>query len=138
MDIAVAQLVNLAAPATAPAPLVPLAPPADALATERFASAMAPVPQTLPADAVADSSPVVPVEGASLGDAILGGLQNLSTDFKHSLASIQTVLDQPGSLGMSELLKMQMHMVQLSLNHELMGKVVSRTTQDIDQLVKLQ
>ena len=41
-------------------------------------------------------------------------------------------------MGMQDLLKLQLQLVQVSVQYDLVGKAVSRSTQNFDQLVRIQ
>lgn len=117
---------------------------ADPQATARFADLMA-----QPSAPVSASAPlhdevstvhgsVAPATGGTLGDAILGGIKNASADFQDKWASVQSVLEGGKLTSVSEMLKLQLGVVQMSVQYEVLGKAVSRSTQNIDQLVKMQ
>jgi type III secretion protein I len=113
------------------------------LATARFAEIMgtAPTPVAEAAQAAAAASAVnrsAASKAVSLGDNILAGMQNLSTDFKQAWQSVSSALDANSPLTSSELLKLQMGITQLSVQYDLVGKAISRSTQNLDQLVKMQ
>ncbi len=149
MDILLAQLVPPTSLANTPsAGLSPssIAAPADPVAVQRFGDSLAaaPVPAgSIPSvGATPDSGAVLRTQDApripgTLGDNILKGLQNVSEDFRKSWSNVNATLDGKVDT-ISELLKLQMSMAQMSLQFELVGKGVSRATQNIDQLVKLQ
>ena len=107
------ELMNTAAPPAEPAPIA------------------AAIPQ-----AIAQAYPAV--EG-SLGDRILQGLNRVQSSFGETVSAVQKSLD-PGAPppGVSDLLRLQLSMAQLSLQAELVGKVIGRSTQNIDQLVRMQ
>lgn len=42
------------------------------------------------------------------------------------------------SLNIQDMLKLQMQLVQTSFQYELVGKAISRSTQNLDQLVRIQ
>ena len=121
---------------------------ADAQATARFADLMTQPPSSAaavpaaPATAMAPAAPLhdgdAPATGGSLGDAILGSLKSASADFQDKWASVQGVLDRGNFTSVSELLKLQLGVTQMSVQYEVLGKAVSRSTQNIDQLVKMQ
>lgn len=117
---------------------------ADQTATARFADLMAqPSARVDAATPVHDEvAPVpavaAPASGKSLGDAILGGIRNASADFQDKWASVQSVLDNGNLTSVSDMLRMQLGLVQMSVQYEVLGKAVSRSTQNIDQLVKMQ
>lgn len=89
------------------------------------------------AAATATSTPPA-VQGLTLGETVLRGMQNVSTDLQQSWSKVGQVLDGNSSLSVSDLLKVQMGLIQTSVQFEFMGKVVGRSTQNLDQLVKLQ
>lgn len=127
----------LATPTPAAAPALSL-PTADAGArfTELMAAGAPPVdPATIP-QAIAQAYPAG--EG-SLGDRILRGLNRVQSSFGETVGAVQKSLD-PGAPapGVSDLLRLQLSMAQLSLQAELVGKVIGRSTQNIDQLVRMQ
>lgn len=72
----------------------------------------------------------------TMGDNILSGLQNVSGDLQKEWKGISDSLQ--GDLSARKLLQVQMGLAGLVLQYELVSKAVTRTTQNIDQLVKLQ
>lgn len=121
--------------ASLPAPTSAVAPTGspDALATARFAAIMeTEAPAPLP------ESPAVALPTASLGDRILNGLSGLSSDFTQSWKNVNAVLENGTSVSTSDMLKLQMGLTQLSIQYDLVGKAISRSTQNIEQLVKMQ
>ena len=95
-------------------------------------------------------SPAAPVQTAPVaatdnaiaptpGESILNGMSSLGTEFRDSWAALQQMLARPaGDMTVAEMLRMQLQMVQLSVQVEMVGKTVSKTTQNLDQLAKLQ
>ncbi|HZY20510.1 MAG TPA: type III secretion system inner rod subunit SctI [Ramlibacter sp.] len=138
MDIAAAaNLAALAAPAPAPAVHAPTAAPDD-LAAARFSELMD-VQPTATAQAVQEAFAPAAVAGPrTLGDAILGGMQNLSTEFQQSWRTVNAALDAGANMTMAEMLKLQIGVAQMSVQYDMVGKAISRSTQNIDQLVKMQ
>jgi len=127
-----------AAAAIAPAEPRPSAPSASAAA--RFEQLMAP-DDPAPADAVATAiapaaAPAAP-SSRTMGDAILSGLRGVSTDMSTKWNAVSQALEAP-NLRMNELLRLQLTVSQMSVQYDLVGKAISRSTQNIDQLVKLQ
>lgn len=130
---------------TAPVSVAPQG--ADHLAAARFAAIMAqPTPvaaaahtvaqtaaQPAPADAIAG-----PAAPHSMGERILTGMQGVSSDFQAAWKSVSATLDGNPAIGMQDMLKLQMQLVQVSVQYDLVGKAVTRSTQNIDQLVRLQ
>jgi type III secretion system YscI/HrpB-like protein len=118
--------------------------PAEAANTAYFSSLMSAPSVSEPAATASVAASVQttnmpsPVHGQTLGDTVLQGMQKVSTDMQHSWATVGQVLDGKSSLSVSDLLKVQMELIQTSLQFDFLGKVVGRTTQNVDQLVKLQ
>ena len=122
-------------------PAAPVA-PADQLATERFAALME-APQTpalggIPAALQAAFAPPPPDATSTLGGQILSGLQGMASDFSGKWHHIAQSLDSMGSEpAISDMLRMQTELLQVSVQYELVGKAVARSTQNIDTLVRM-
>ena len=134
-----ARAVATPTPAAAPALSLPTA-DAGARFTELMAAPTPPaspaaIPQAIP-QAIAEA---YPSSEGSLGDRILRGLNRVQSSFGETVGAVQKSLD-PGAPapGVSDLLRLQLSMAQLSLQAELVGKVIGRSTQNIDQLVRMQ
>lgn len=112
-------------------------PPVDDLAAARFQEVMNAQPAPV-AQAVQEAFPGVPASQRTLGDSILAGMQNLSSEFQQSWKTVNAALDAGSLMTMSDMLKLQMGIVQMSIQYDLVGKAISRSTQNIDQLVKMQ
>lgn len=148
MDIVASPLVATTLPALS-APAVATAVP-DASATARFTalmqappiapSAIDSVAASMAAQPAAASSAVAAQQGpSSVGDRILAGMQGVSSDFQSAWKSVSASLDANSqSMGMQDLLKLQLQLVQVSVQYDLVGKAVSRSTQNFDQLVRIQ
>ncbi|MBS1196642.1 MAG: EscI/YscI/HrpB family type secretion system inner rod protein [Proteobacteria bacterium] len=113
----------------------------DSRATERFNEIM----QSDPVVLVTTQQVQLPVvanpmqvANLNLGDRILNGLQGVSTDFQQSWKNVTAVLEGGNTMTAADLLKMQMNLTQMSIQYDLVGKVISRSTQNIEQLVKIQ
>lgn len=117
-------------------------PKIDELAAARFAQLMqaAPVADATVAAAGANAVAPTPVNGAATtwGDRILSGMQGVSSDFHGQWDSVRQALASPRPLESREMLSLQLQMNQMSIQSELVGKLISRSTQNIDQLVRLQ
>ena len=115
----------------------------SASAAAQFAQLMAPddpVPTDAVAPAMAPASPTSatsPTGNPTMGDAILSGLRSVSADVSSKWNAVSKALDMP-NLQMADMLKLQMTVSQMSVQYDLVGKAISRSTQNIDQLVKLQ
>ncbi|MCF8161246.1 MAG: type III secretion system inner rod subunit SctI [Polaromonas sp.] len=139
MDITAASLaVKLTTSEIGAASAPVLAP--DPLASAQFAQMMAaPPPIADPAGTAANAGVrAVAPENRTMGDNILSGLQGLSSDFQQSVKTVSAVLTDGANLSSADLLKVQVGLMQISVQYELIGKAVSRSTQNIDQLVKVQ
>lgn len=75
---------------------------------------------------------------ASIGDRILNGLTSLSGDFERSWSSISSASNVENGLSTHEILKLQMNLVQMSVKYELVNKAITRSVQNVEQLVKIQ
>lgn len=135
--------------------------PPDAAATERFTALMqapaigapgkvdslhaAGIPAAgipapgIPAPGVHAPDPALPPAPANVGDRILGGMQKVSQEFRDSWTQVSAML-RAGSpaLDMQAMLKLQLHLTQASVQYDMLGKAVSRSTQNFDQLVRVQ
>jgi type III secretion protein I len=133
MDIAATARMGAAA---APMPANAVTPPDD-LAAAQFNQVMnaSPAPLT---QAIREAYPTGTTGPVSLGDSILSGMQNLSSDFQQSWRAVNTALDSSSMMTMSDMLKLQIGIVQMSIQYDLVGKAISRSTQNLDQLVKMQ
>ncbi|MBL8334032.1 MAG: type III secretion system inner rod subunit SctI [Rubrivivax sp.] len=131
------------ATATAPAAVGPVArAPAETDAVQRFAEAMAagsPPPPVAPAPVAASIADAFPLRPSTLGDRVLGSLQRVQTDFNGHLSAVNQLLDpsRPAP-AVTELLRMQIGAAHMAVQLEVMGKVIGRSTQNIDQLVRMQ
>lgn len=97
----------------------------DDLAGPDLAPGAAPAPAAAP--------PATP----TLGDAILNGLRGVSQDMSAKWSAVSAALESP-SVEMVSMLKLQLTVAQMSVQYELVGKAISKSTQNLDQLVKLQ
>lgn len=122
----------------APGPLTP----SDAV-TQRFNDMMN---AGLPANSVTPTPPAgLPVNGMTsaiervgLGNRILSGLQSVSSDYSKKWADIKSEVNemtQHPSAG--AMLQVQMEVLQASVLYELVGKGISRSTQNIDALIRM-
>ena len=85
--------------------------------------------------------PVLPVASdpnASIGDRILLGMQGLSNDVQQSWATVKNALDNTSNMTTADMLKLQLGLTQMSIQYDLVGKAISRSTQNLDQLLKMQ
>lgn len=113
---------------------------ADALATAQFSNLMAAPDATPVQPPIATNATVraAALEAPSMGENILKSLQSVSSEFKQNVSNVTASLEAGTNMGISELLKVQMGLMQMSVQIEMVGKGISRTTQNLDQLVKIQ
>lgn len=135
----IAALTQAMAPALPPA--APLAEP-SALATERFNALMAaPVqPELTGVQSALQSAfgPAAPEALPTLGNQILASLQSSTTEFSQKWQGIAGGLEQMGERpAVADMLRMQAELLQVSVQYELVGKAVSRSTQNVDALVRM-
>jgi len=119
-----------------PAPVAP-----SGLATARFNAIMnAPESPALSGVSAALQSAFAPAPAAAstLGGQILSGLRGMSADFSDKWQGIARSLDKVGTQpAIADLLRMQTELLQVSVQYELVGKAVSRSTQNIDTMVRM-
>jgi hypothetical protein len=118
--------------------------PHDAMASdaERFRALMntAP-PEANPALTAAElgrplASATAP-QGPSIGQSILGTVQDLAADTRDRFAKAQEVLSKP-DLSMSDLLSLQFTLLQTSVQFEIASKGISKMAQNVDAVLKTQ
>lgn len=140
MDIAATSLATTLMGSTLGPASAPLA-PADPLATAQFAQMMgaqAPAAEP-PRPVVIDSAAVLlPAENRTMGDNILTGMESMSSEYRQAMTKVNAALDSSGDMTISDMLRLQMGLMQISVQHELVAKGISRSTQNLDQLVKIQ
>jgi hypothetical protein len=109
---------------------------------DRFKAAMTAPQADLVQPASSAVQPALQAPGAngpspSLGDTILGTLQDLSADTRQRYAQIGEVLAKP-DLNMSDLMSLQFTLLQTSLQFEIASKGISKLAQNIDSVLKTQ
>ncbi len=101
-----------------------------------FAAMVAPEAQ---AEAAATHAPGPSSGSATPGDAILDGMRSIGSQFSTHWDAMKAAVDQSAqTMSVADMLRVQMQLIQLSVQVELVGKAIGRTSQNIDQLVKLQ
>lgn len=113
-----------------------------ALASEQFRALMSAAPAgNPPADklqAAVQAAFKNDAAAPTLGGQILDGLQSAAADYSGKWQSIAGHLDMMGDKPMvSDMLRLQAELLQASIQFELVGKAVSRTTQNIDSMVRM-
>ncbi len=141
MDIAAVAIAQLAPLQTATPPVAP-----TSLATERFnaimnAPDMGTVTGAVPSTATIAQAPITPLidtTSPTLGNQILSGLRTTAADFSQKWQNIAVGLDKTVTQpNIADMLRLQSELMQVSVQYELVGKAVSRTTQNIDAMVKM-
>jgi type III secretion protein I len=139
----VAQLTPPAIPvAEAVGPALPVVAP-DGLAAARFRALMEapPTANLAPVDpsSAAHGPGLAPVDGeVSLGDRVLAGMQNVSGELQQAWKTVSDKVYGGKAMDAPEMLQLQLQLTQIAVQYELLGKAVSRSTQNIDQLVRIQ
>ena len=96
------------------------------------------------ADAVDVPNPVTPAQApdpaSGIGDRILASLRNVSNSAAHTWSAMGQLGASAGGEDMSvaHLLTIQMGAMQASVQFDYVGKIISRSTQNIDTLIKTQ
>ena len=85
----------------------------------------------------ATATPDGPAAPRTLGDAILQGLQSASTDITNAWRATGEVLNKP-DITVSDMLRVQTMLLQSSVQYELVGKAVSKSTQSLENILKTQ
>ena len=140
MDIAATSLATTLMGSTLDPASAPLA-PADPLATAQFAQMMgaqAPAAEPPPPVVIDSAAVLLPAENRTMGDNILTGMESMSSEYRQAMTKVNAALDSSGDMTISDMLRLQMGLMQISVQHELVAKGISRSTQNLDQLVKIQ
>ena len=118
----------------------PVAAAPDATAVQRFAALMQPAaPDAVSAAAATTTAQAAAIGPQSFGDRVLSGMQSVSNDFRTSWTrAAETLSPDSTAMNMQQMLSLQLHMTQASVQYDLMGKAISRSTQNFDQLVRVQ
>lgn len=128
--------------------------PAEAGDVERFEAALLATPDAGPApmpsideQAVRPAVWIAPEEAAvaaeappvSLGTLILDGMNSVRGRIDDAVTSIRGVLHgAEAELTVKEMMDIQMQISTLSIQQDLLGKIVGKSTQNLDQLLKAQ
>jgi type III secretion protein I len=83
------------------------------------------------------STQAEPAAPRTLGDAILQGLQSASSDITNAWRATGEVLNKP-DITVSDMLRVQTMLLQSSVQYELVGKAVSKSTQSLENILKTQ
>lgn len=113
---------NPATPAPGPAVLAPAQAAVDPAVAAGGGSGVAGDPSTRP---------------ASLGSVILETLESSSSKVKTAWSQSAQSLERP-DLPMTEVLRLQMAVLEASIHYDLMSKGISKSNQSLDQLLRTQ
>jgi type III secretion system YscI/HrpB-like protein len=139
-----ADMINLVAQAATPSPWVdtPVLRDVPDAEAARFTDVLQ-APQAAqgiqaPSD-VPEVYSVSPGQPGHLGDAILRSMEEVGRQYAAKTQEIhQVFLDRSQELSTTSLLRLQVQLTDASMFVDLLGKAVSKATQHIDQLTKLQ
>lgn len=110
----------------------------DAAATQQFAALMQ-APAVDAASLAPAAAASAAVNNVSVGDKILNGMQRMSTDLRDSWNKISDSLrPESAELSMQQTLGLQLQLSVATVQADMLGKVTSRSTQNFDQLVRMQ
>ena len=138
MDISLLAKVAVNAPSTPSGTGAPPSPTAEAKPddADRFAAILN-QQETGGANSVATENR--PAEAQTMGDRILGGLQGVADNIHDKWQQVGQVLDKQGAdASAKDMLKVQAHMLEVSVEYDAVGKLVTRTSKNIEDLVKTQ
>ncbi len=139
-----------AAASIASTPVTPFAPnalrAADGPAAVRFAEimqargAVAPDDLAGPGETLGVTSPKPPSgPPLNIGESILSSLQGVSENMREAHAKIHAMLDpQGGAMTVQQGLALQFQVAVTTMQYDLLGKVVAKSVQNLDQMVKMQ
>lgn len=135
---------EIAALSAALPPILSTPTPPAALATERFNAVMnapeAAAPALTGLQSALQSAFAAPVDAApqTLGNQILASLRSTTTEYSEKWQGITSRMDAISSQpSVAEMMRLQADLLQVSVQYEMVGKAVSRTTQNIDSLVRM-
>ncbi|MFY0478478.1 type III secretion system inner rod subunit SctI [Achromobacter marplatensis] len=142
MDVGMVVAANAAA---AVSPAAGALAPNSSLATQQFAALMsAPTAVVEPAVGIEATSSFLNATLAAaqpvstMGNQILGGLRGTVTEFSDKWSGISARLDamvaQPSS---ADMLRLQADLLKVSVQYEVVGKAVAKSTQNLDALVRM-
>jgi type III secretion protein I len=80
----------------------------------------------------------VGVDNTTMGDRILDGLQGMKSGYDNQINAVQESVNSTETLDMQSMLKLQLDLAKLTMQGELINKTVSKSTQNIDTLLKSQ
>lgn len=89
-------------------------------------------------DQAAQNQPVAKAESSGPGNRILDSVQNMRSGYENAVNDLKDLVGKASAenFGPADAMKLQMKMQEVMLQQELMSKVVSKSTQNIDTLLK--
>lgn len=130
-------LASVSAPVEQVQQVQPAPRPSDAFDAERFSRLMeagkteeAPrIDACAPGDSKSDC----------LGDKVLTQLSSMSEEFNKTWSEVADVVSGPeNSLSLQDMLKAQLHLVRVAAEYETIGKAIGKSTQNVDQMIRMQ
>jgi hypothetical protein len=125
---------------TLPEPAAGLVPSAADIA--RFEAALAPVPVIGEApSALPPPSMVEAMDNpATLGDRILAGVDAMRADYRKSMAEMNESMAAPrdadAAMQVQDSLRLYVEVLRLTMSQEMLGKLVGKSTQNLETLLK--
>jgi len=74
----------------------------------------------------------------TIGDKMLTGLQNIKEGYDHQVDVVTSITSSTGPIDVKDMIKLQLDLAKLTMQGELINKTVSKSTQNIDTLLKSQ
>lgn len=109
----------------------------DGVDAERFSRLMEAPSASTPTPQIAPTKSVSSADG--LGDKVLARMSTMGDEFKKTWEQVADVVAGPdNSLSMQDMLKAQMHLVKVATEYEMIGKAIGKSTQNVDQMIRMQ
>lgn len=77
------------------------------------------------------------ISNKSFGDKVLNSMHNLNTEFTNSMASMEESVMKV-DITPHDIMKTQLEVMKFGLQNELVNKIVGKTTQNLDSMIKSQ
>lgn len=77
-------------------------------------------------------------ESATLGDRILGALEKTSLELKEKWQRVDTAINRSGEPSTQDILRTQADLIDLAVQYQVIGKVVTRAAKNVEDLLKVQ
>jgi type III secretion protein I len=77
-------------------------------------------------------------DNTTMGDRILDGFQGMKSGYDNQINAVKDSITSTETLDMQSMLKLQLELAKLTMQGELINKTVSKSTQNIDTLLKSQ